>query len=277
MIGKDRIALNRMAAPALHVEDFYRLASECGLGKVELRNDIPGKGIVDGLSLPAARTLARKTGIRVLTINAQQKFNLADRREIVRRELEDLLRTAAELECEAVILCPNCDAADDRSPPRRLAETAESLADFAPLFERCGVTGHVEPLGFGVSSLSSIAAAAEAIRRSGAGCYRVVHDTFHSHIGPAAGDYFPAGIKADLIGLVHISGVEADIPASEFRDAHRLFPGPGDRTSCREQLALLLRHGYAGDVSFEPFAPELGEMSAEQIGKLVRAAIAYIS
>ena len=64
------------------------------------------------------------------------------------------------------------------------AETIDSLKAFGGMFTSNGILGYVEPLGFGISSLDSLLTAQECIQKSGFGCYRIVHDTFHHHIGP---------------------------------------------------------------------------------------------
>ena len=54
-----RFALNRITCPSLSLEDFFRLASELGLSKVELRNDLPGGKVTDGLSASKTAALAQ--------------------------------------------------------------------------------------------------------------------------------------------------------------------------------------------------------------------------
>ena len=47
MISKSDFSLNRIILPDLDLEEFLKLTSEMGLNKVELRNDLPGAGIID--------------------------------------------------------------------------------------------------------------------------------------------------------------------------------------------------------------------------------------
>ena len=119
-----------------------------------------------------------------MTINALQKFNLASARPKAKAELATLLATCVEIDCPAIVLCPNNDAADSRPPAARFQETVDSLREFGPMFEKAGVLGFVEPLGFGISSLASLDVAIDAIKASGFSCYRVLVDTFHHYIGP---------------------------------------------------------------------------------------------
>ncbi len=62
MIDLRRFALNRITCPSLGLEDFFRLAAELGLSKVELRNDLPGGRIVD--DMPPERAAARRSWSR---------------------------------------------------------------------------------------------------------------------------------------------------------------------------------------------------------------------
>ena len=101
MIDIRRFALNRIICPALSLEEFFRLAADLGLSKVELRNDLPGGRIADDREPAQAAALAEKHGVRIITINALQKFNLAAVSARVAEELEEMLDTAAALRCWA--------------------------------------------------------------------------------------------------------------------------------------------------------------------------------
>ncbi len=186
MIDIRRFALNRIICPTLSLEEFFRLAADLGLSKVELRNDLPGGRITDDMKPAQAAALAEKHGVKVITINALQKFNLAAVKARVSAELEEMLDTAAALRCPAVVLCPNNETTDTRDAVTRLAETAAALSAFGPSFVRRGILGYVEPLGFAECSLPSIKAAVTAIRQSGQPCFRTVYDTFHHYLGPDA-------------------------------------------------------------------------------------------
>ncbi len=276
MIEKGRFALNRIAAPALGLAEFLDLALAAGLRKVELRNDIGKADPVDGLGPAKTASLLEERGIEVVTINALQKFNLPSARKGALRDLEALLDLASAIGCKAIVLCPNNDASDRRAAPERAADTAESLAAFAPLFEKAGLLGYVEPLGFGISSLASIAVATEAIARSGAACFKVVIDTFHHHIGPDTAAVFDSAYKIASTGLVHVSGVEVDIPLADYRDEHRVLAGPNDRMKSREQLRRLESLGYEGIYSFEPFSPAVQRLSPSELASALGSSLAYL-
>jgi 2-keto-myo-inositol isomerase len=287
MIETSRIALNRIVCPGLEIEAFLELAAAVGLSAVELRNDLPGRGsggssptgagITDGRTPAEVRLILERLGLRVLTINALQKFNLAERLDRSRAELEDLLGVAAALGCPAIVLCPNNDPADRRSPETRRAATVECLRALRPLFERSGLLGYVEPLGFAESSLASLAVAAGAIHSAGGDCYRLVWDTFHHYLGPDEAAGLEDAVPVSLIGLVHVSGVEVQPPAQGYRDEHRVLPSSADRMGSREQVARLGALGYRGPVSFEPFSPAVQNLDSQGLQAALRESLEYLS
>ncbi len=76
-----------------------------------------------------------------------------------------------------------------------------------------------------------------------------MHDTFH-HFLSGEISFFP-----ERTSLVHISGVEdRSVPPAEFGDRHRVLIGEGDILDNVGQMRTLLRGGYRGLFSFEPFA-----------------------
>lgn len=276
MIERKRFAMNRICCPALSLEDFFRLTADTGLSKVELRNDLPGAQVIDGMSPAQAAALANTLGVTIVTINALQKFNLPERRSPAMAELEKLLQLAREIRCPALVLCPNNDPSDRRDAATRTDDTIAALRAFGPLFKQSGVLGYVEPLGFEESSLSSVIEAVKIIQETGFGCFKVVYDTFHFHLGPHS--IHDVGSRYHVVdtGLIHVSGVDSDIPKAEYRDEHRVLPGRRDKTACREQLERHLQNGYAGIVSMEPFAPEVQRLSLRELSRALNASIDYL-
>jgi 2-keto-myo-inositol isomerase len=276
MIEKKRFALNRIACPSLGLEDFLRFTADLGLSKVELRNDLPGGAVIDGMPPAKAAELAQRHGITILTINALQKFNLGAVRANTQAELEKLLDLAAALHCTAVVLCPNNDRRDDRDARARVAETVAALKAFGPSLTKRGIQGWVEPLGFPESSLSSVVVAGEAVKESGFGCYRIVYDTFHHDLGPDTEADIDRSFASSRVGLIHVSGVEASIPRESWRDEHRVLPSPADRMASREQIARMVSLGYDGDISFEPFSADVQRMSQDGLAAALTKSIGYL-
>jgi 2-keto-myo-inositol isomerase len=264
MFGPTRIALNRIIYPNLDLQSFLALASELGLSMVELRNDLPNGRITDGTEAEQVRELADRYGTSIVSINALQKFNLLSHLPAAMEELNELLELSAAIHCPAIVLCPLNDEEDTREPQQSLEETVRCLQAYQPMFANAGVLGYIEPLGFAESSLASLIAAQAAIRESQAPCYRLVYDTFHHWIGPDRIEKIEAELDVDLIGLIHASGVEADLPRERYRDEHRGLITEADRFHNVEQISLLLRRGFAGPVSLEPFAPEIQNLPRAQ-------------
>jgi 2-keto-myo-inositol isomerase len=253
-IDRTRFCLNRIVNPALDLESFFKLAGELGLSAVELRNDLPGVNIIDDLAPEQARALADRYQVRILTINAIQRFNLSTVLEEVTQEVLEMIRTAGAIGCRAIVLCPNNDKADGRTADQCYQDTVAALKRIGPLFASAGIEGLVEPLGFSESSLRSKRKAVEAIGESEENVFRMVHDSFHHFIGPDE-SFFPLET-----GIVHISGVESEIDRTRLRDGHRLLIGPKDVIHNQAQIGTLERQGYRGFYSYEPFSAQVQEM-----------------
>jgi 2-keto-myo-inositol isomerase len=268
---KERFALNRMVYPNAGIEEFFRLAEKTGLLTVELRNDLSGKGIADSLGPHQLKDLLSKYGISIETVNAVQKFNLPSNYENAFAEIRELIDFSLITGCRGIVLCPNNDINDKRSEKQFLTDTKEALKKYGPLFAESGITGLVEPLGFEECSIRSKESAIEAIISSGfEKSYMVVHDTFHHHLGTDK-KLFP-----DYTGLVHISGVDAEVADSRMRDSHRVLIGAGDRISNKKQLLDLENGGYRGFYSFEPFSKEVYKSGMEETVKAVKESIDYL-
>lgn len=263
------MVLNRITSPSVDLAGFLSNAGAWGFKGVEIRNDLEGGRITDGLEPEQVMELAGKAGVSIVSINALQRFNDAEPEEHM-EELEELASLASELGKAALVLCPVNDPGDGRSADQRQGDTIKALKAYAPVFRKYGIAGLVEPLGFSICSLRTKKAAVEAIKSSGEGCYRIVHDTFH---------HFLAGEKevfAGMTGLVHISGVEAPVPIGKITDDHRILIGENDRMDNRGQLKALLESGYEGPVSYEAFSPAVHALGPADLRKRIEASNAYL-
>ncbi|WP_244639610.1 TIM barrel protein [Aureimonas endophytica] len=240
-----------MAASRLGLADFFALAERLGVGAVEIRNDLPGVALADGSPASEAGAAAKARGLRILSINALQRFNeWTPARE---GEARALARQAREAGAEALVLCPVNEAGWREGDGERQAALREALAGLAPILEEAGLVGLVEPLGFAECSLRLKGEAVAAIDAvGGAERFKLVHDTFH-HVVAGETALFP-----ERTGLVHISGVEdGAVPRETMRDPHRVLVGPADRLDNLGQIRALVAGGYRGPLSFEPFAAEV--------------------
>jgi 2-keto-myo-inositol isomerase len=277
MISRSKIGLNRILIPDANLEEFYKLSSDMGLHKIELRNDLPGKGIIDACSPNQVKELSDKYEISIVTINALQKFNLGAVLPDALEELKGLIDLAASIDCKAVVLVPNNDTDDIRDSEVIMQETVAALKAYGPLFDDSGVLGYVEPLGFEQCSLRSKVTAMHAIQESGCNNYKIVHDTFHHHLGPDTADTLDNDYDIAYSGLVHLSGVESDIPFDEYKDEHRIFITEKDNLENLAQIEQLTKLGYKGDFSFEPFAGEIQTMEIETLKATINQSIDFIT
>ncbi len=274
-IALERFCINRKIAPNLTLESFFRLVKQCGLSKVELRNDMAGGKVTDNLNDDQLNALAMQYGIEIVTLNALGMFNLLEDKSRLLKRTEALLAQAKAIHSKAVVMCPQCDAGDRRSDVQKREDTRAALQLLAPLFKQYGVEGYVEPLGFNISSLRSSLLAQAIIRDSGAP-YKIVLDTFHHYLADVDQQAFDAQIQVEQIGLVHLSGVEDLRIKGALGDEERIMLSDKDRLASRAQVQNLERLGYRGCYAFEPFSSQLNSWTEGDIEREIRQSIALL-
>ena len=264
-----RFALNHMVAPRASAEALFGMAAELGLDAVEIRNDLAATAIADGTDAAVIRAGAAKHGVRILSINALQRFN--DWTSERAAEAQALADYAAASGAESLVLCPVNDWRFRPGERARLDGLRRALSELGAILRGRGIIGLVEPLGFAECSLRSKREAVEAIDATGGGeTFRLVHDTFHHAL---AGE---SAVFPERTGLVHISGVEEnDLPFSGMRDRHRVLVGPHDRLDNVGQIRGLIKGGYSGFFSFEPFAESVHALA--EVHSALRQSAAYLS
>ncbi len=240
-----RYGINHMVAPQRSIAGLIDLAAALELDGVELRNDVPGGSPGDDPG--RVRDLASAAGVSILSINALQRFN--DWTPARAAEARELASAAQACGAAMLALCPVNDAGFFPSETRRLGGLRDALQGLAPILADAGIMGMIEPLGFVTSSLRLNWEAVEAIEDQGLGDrFRIVHDTFHHYL---AGE---PHLLPDWTALVHISGVDVDLPLADLRDEHRVLVDGDDRLGNIAQIIALLAGGYGGPFVFEPFA-----------------------
>ena len=240
-------AINHVVAPRRSFAELAELATALGLDRVEIRNDLPGVPISDGTPPERVREQAESAGVRILALNALQRFN--DWNDVRAGEAAGLASYARDCGAPALVLCPVNDAGYRLSESERQRTLRDALRALAPILEEAGILGLIEPLGFAESSLRLKEEAVEAIEELDlADRLRIVHDTFH-HFLTGEARFYP-----EWTGLVHISGVDDEqLPLERLRDEHRGLVDVNDRSGTLLQI-LALMEGCDGPYSFEPFA-----------------------
>ncbi len=261
-------ALNHITTPYADFSELASFACAQGMEAVEIRNDLDGVPLSDGTPAHELREQANEAGISILSINALQRFDLWE----TSREAEavSLARYARESGAAALVLCPVNDGDDRRTQPERARDLRRSLEALAVILGDHGVAGLVEPLGFVTCVLRFKRDALDAIDEADTeDRFTLLHDSFHHALSGEA-ELFPA-----RTGLVHVSGVEADIPLGQMRDRHRVLVGPQDRLDNPGQMRALRAGGYRGPFSFEAFAAEVHD-DPDAAASLARS-VAYLA
>ncbi len=259
------IGLNRIISPSLSLPDFIQLAVDVGATSIELRNDLKGVSIYDNMDPNVVKQMCKDAQIQIESINALQRFNDIEPRI---EELKLLIDDAQAIGCKAIVLCPINGIADDEDRALYLEQATKALSAYGPLLKEAGLLGYVEPLGFRQSSLRTKKDAVSAIEQSGfAEYYRLTHDTFHHHL--AQEEMF----FAKQTGLVHLSGVQTAKPIDSMLDCDRVFITKQDKLGNREQIQRLMKEGFEGVFSFEPFAAQVQELSTEELKRALKESI----
>jgi 2-keto-myo-inositol isomerase len=263
-----KFAINRMSAPRLPFTEFAAMAQRLGVGAIEIRNDLPGVEMNDGQPAACIKSIASDHALAIRSINALQRFEQYNAgRE---REARALAGYARDCGAQALVLCPTNSRQDSRDAGQRHADLVAALTQLRPILQEHGLVGLVEPLGFEECALRRKSQAARAMLELGdTSTFGLVHDTFHHHL---AGEDL---MFTDLTGLVHVSGVaDPTLDVSQMRDPHRVLVDGADRLGNTTQLRRLLDAGYAGFISFEPFAEEIA--AAPDIERRLAASMDYL-
>ena len=245
-------ALNHMTAPRLGWEAFLDLAQSLNCVGVEFRNDFKGP-LFGGADPAVVGAAVRAKNLRFLALAEVKMFN--DWSDAKAAEAEALMQIAVAAGAEAISLIPRNDGvATDRADSRRVTEAA--LREVLPMLKAHGLKAMVEPLGFAVCSLRYKEVLADAIGAvGGERTLFIVHDTFH-HALAGFGPIFP-----ELTGIVHVSGVKDMITLDEMRDGHRVLVDGDDLLGNVAQIRALRAAGYAGPISYEPFAASVHDLA----------------
>src|ERR1700751_35758 len=271
MLEAPPLCLNRIISPQLPLPEFFLFASDLAFESVELRNDLAGKEILDGLPDDTVRNLLNVTGMKALTINALYPFEDARALDANLVKLKGLITEAKRINCSQIVLCPLNEAGDPRSPGQRSDQLVAALNAFGPLFAEAKMTGLIEPLGFSVSALRTKKEALTGISQCDyPGSYKLLHDTFHHYLGEET-DFFP-----EETALVHVSGVLPGKARAAITDADRVLVTGDDILDNRGQVATVLNGGYTGPFSYEPSSREVQSLPVAALKIDLQNSIQYL-
>lgn len=274
-IDRNRFCLNRRIAPRLSLESFFQIAERCGIHKVEIRNDLPDRALLDGMTPEQFNTLADKYAIEVLTINGLYPFNLPSARGDLTEQAKEQLAIAQAIHSQAIVMCP-FNETDSRDIGQCEADSVDSLRYFSELFAQYGIKGLIEPLGFPQSSLRSYHLAAHLLAKADSP-FQVVMDTFHYRLAGYPIENYADTVDIETLGLVHLSGVEDRRDWALLTDEERIMLSSDDRLQSKEQVATLEALGYRGVYSFEPFSATLADWTADAVERSINDSIDYLN
>jgi 2-keto-myo-inositol isomerase len=265
------LSLNRIAKPQLPLPEFLELTASLGMKLAEVRNDLPGVGVLDGLSQAQLQSALARTGVQIATINALYPFESAKHLGANLEKLRGLIAEARKVGCKAIVMCPFNEKGDPRTPRQRADELVAALDAYGPLYAEAGMKGLIEPLGFERSALRTKRAALDGIARcKHPGSFALLHDTFHHYLSGEK-DLFPG-----QTGLVHVSGVPAGKPIPAIEDDDRILVDESDVMDNRGQVAALLRGGCQAPVSFEPFGPAIRALPVPELKAAILRSVEFL-
>jgi len=266
------LSLNRIAKPQLPLPEFLRLAADLGMRYAEVRNDLGGAPVLDGLSEAELRKAMAATGVQIVTINALYPFEHGPHLQANLEKLRALIAEARKVDCRYIVMCPFNETGDTRSPERRATDLVAALNAYGPLFTEAKMVGLIEALGFERSALRTKRAALDGIRRcSHPRAFALLHDTFHHYLAGET-EFFPAETA-----FIHVSGVARGKPRSAIQDDDdRILVDASDAMDNKGQLAALLAGGCKAIVSYEPFGPAVRALPVPELKKALQESVRFL-
>ena len=101
-------ALNQIIAPNSSLKEFVFLSKKLGIETIEIRNDV-ATNLINENKPYKLRDFCEKNFLKILTINALQKFNLWNNDRL--NELRKLCKFASSAGIQAIVLVPLNDGA----------------------------------------------------------------------------------------------------------------------------------------------------------------------
>jgi 2-keto-myo-inositol isomerase len=262
-----QFSLNHMVTPKLGYAEFFDLALRLGVNAVEIRNDIP-TALMGNKNAKMIGKLAKDKGITIINVNALQRWNQWSKAKA--DEAKKLAEYTALTGAKNLILVPTNDKKFRPSTNERLDGLRVALSALKNILKDNGLVGCIEPLGFEECSLRLKAEAIDAIDDvGGAKRFKVTHDTFHHFV---AGEEDVFGSRT---GLIHVSGVtDKKHTRATMRDPQRVLVDANDMIDNKGQVQRLIKGGYKGYISFEPFSSTVH--NSKQIARDLARSMDYL-
>lgn len=281
MLSYDKFCINRKAAPGLDLKDFIQMVSELGIKYIELRNDITGKvdnsTILDGYDADEIKELLDKSNIQVVDINAQGNMDSVDKLDENLRSLQEMIDIGEKLDVKNILFCPIRDTNDTRDADTKYKEAVENMRVYSKILKENNMSGLLEPLGFGDSSLQTPWLAQDIIKEANVDNFKLVADNFHYYLANVTRSDFNNKVNPNMVGLVHLSSVVEEKPREILDDADRIMLSERDIMDAVDHVKMFNDSSYNGLYSFEPFSPALYKWDADKAKKTITHSITLIN
>jgi 2-keto-myo-inositol isomerase len=264
--------LNGATTGPADVATDVRVAAAAGYQWVEVRDAKLEAYLAAGRPLAALRDLARRAGVRVLSVNALEDATLHTGRalEARRARMALLCQWAAALEAPYVVVVPSPLPAGGLPEARVRALTVAALRAYATVAHAHGVQVGFEFLGVPTCSVSTLRAARTVLAELDDPRVGLVVDAFHFYVGGSRLEDLD-GLRGHDVFIVHLDDAPDDAP-SRLTDAQRLLPGDG-ALPLQPLVARLQALGYRGAYSLELFRPEYWRWEPEVLARRGLAAM----
>jgi len=256
-----KYAFSTLACPAWSIEQVAEAATRMGYNGVELRL-LDGKVIdpvTDRLKVIRATAICRDHGLEVCALDTSCSFNDADPEERARQmaDLRNWIRLAQDVQVPLLRVFggPGKPESVPQPSDQEVNEwVTQSLRHVAPEAEQALVTIALETH----DAFSSARRVAEVLRAVDSAYVAALWDSYHPYrVGETAQEVIE--VLGTRLAHVHVKDARRVTPGGSAWQLTLLGEG---EVPVREQLKLLVRHGYTGYVSVEwekKWHPEIAE------------------
>ncbi len=246
-MNKINLSINQIIMKYSTFDEFISFTKKLNIQNIEIRNDIENNLIKEN-EPEKIKDICDSHSVRILTINALQKFNIWDEKR--KSELIELCIYANKANIRAIVLVPLNDGSITNENDQ-INLLRKSLIEISKILNEYNIIGLVETLGFEKSTLRKKSLAIKIINEIKSTKIKILHDTFHHKLAEENKFYI------DYTELVHISGVADHYRNHKLTDDYRSVIEENDLIENIKQIKKFLQNGYKGYFSFEPFSEKL--------------------